>query len=192
MIRIRVLCALLLLLVVPLIAHAEDKILPETFISEDGSLSLHYPTGWYANMVMDGQVWVSTTRSPYQFGTDDIPSGEAGVSVAYAANNRTLDSRMFQGSDPLVILNDLVDSASSWANTQLRFEKPESVTFADQDAARVYGRLGNNEIFILIANNGLDQFSFVVGYAPDGELDKVEPKLLAIAESTVYQTPPNL
>jgi hypothetical protein len=190
--RFRVFYALLLMLVVPLVAQAEDKLLPETFISDDGTLSLHYPTGWYANMIADGQVWVSTTRIPYQFGEDDVPSGEAGVSVSYMMNNRTIDSRLLQGSDPLVILNNLVNSASSWANEELRFDEPESATFADHTAARVKGWLGHNEVFILVVRHGLDQFSLVVGYAPSGELDKVEPKLLAIAESAIYQTPSNL
>jgi hypothetical protein len=191
MIRIRGFFALLMLLALPLVAHAQDKTLPETYISEDGSLSLHYPTGWYANMAAEGQIWVSTSRT-LQFGPDEMPSGEAGVSIVIATNDQRMNSGLFQGSDPLAILSNLVDSVSSWGDEQLRFEEPESVTFADHEAARVYGRVGKNEIFIIIANNGLDQFSLVLGYAHNGELDKVEPKLLAIAESTTYQTPPNL
>ncbi|MEO8611492.1 MAG: hypothetical protein ABI690_26575 [Chloroflexota bacterium] len=191
MIRIRGFFALLLILAVPLVAHAQDKVLPETFISEDGSLSLHYPTGWYADMAAEGQVWVSTSRIP-QFGRDDIPSGEAGVSIVVATNNQSMSSGLFQGDNPLAILKNFVDTMSSWGNDRLRFAEPETVDFADQEAARVYAWMGHNEIFIIIASDGLNQFSLVVGYAPDDELEKVEPKLLAIAESTTYQTPPNL
>ncbi len=181
-----------LMLAVPLVAHAQDKSLPEKFVSEDGALSVQYPTGWYANTVGDGQVWVSTTRFPYGFGTDELPSGEAGVTVTYSMNNQTLDSRMFQGSDPLLILTGLVDSVSVWGSSDLRFDEPASMTFNDHPAARVRGRFGHNEIMIVIVNYGLDQFSLVLGYASDGELAKVEPKLLAIAQSAVYETPSNL
>lgn len=190
--RIRVLVVVLLLLAVPFVAHAEDKVLPETFVSEDGMLSLHYPSGWYANTVEDGQVLVSTSRVSFQLDMEDVPSGEAGVYVTYTMGSHALDSRVLQGSDPLLILNNLVDSIGGWSDYGLDFDEPESVTFADHPAARVYGWSGNNELFILLVNNGLDQFSLIVGYAPEGELNKVEPKLLAIAESTTYQTPSNL
>jgi len=182
---------ILALLATPAAAQSDSRTLSETYTSDDQLLTVHYPTGWYANSEIDGQVHIATTEDTIRLDTDRLESGSAGVTIMYALGKRPFNSAAVKRTNPLAILNSIIDGYTSYG-TRLRFDEAAEITFSDHPAARVNGRVRGNEFFIIVVNDAVDHFILVLGYAAHNELSRYEPKLLAIAESADYQNVSNL
>ena len=193
--RFRALYALLPVLILGLIAFPAAaqtaKPLPETYVSEDERLTLRYPTGWIVDNDQQGTVLVATHEDLFDLNDDPVPSGEAAVGIIFLnPGGETFPTELLDGDDPLSILNRIVgDIFTSDDETEL--SPPETMFFADHPAARTDGSVAGNPVFLILVDNGDKNYSLIVGIAAPGELAKVEPKLLAIAESAHYLPPPN-
>lgn len=176
-------------LVLPVMA--QQATLPETYVSDDETTTLRYPSGWFVDYADPGMVLVATNPDLFDLGDETVPSGEAAVAVVFAtAENQFLDE-MFIGDDPVAILELFIDSIfSSESDFSVEFTTPAPTVFGSAEtAARADGLFLGNHVFIIVASRDADSFSIVVGITAEADHVKYEPKLLAIAESVNYLPP---
>jgi hypothetical protein len=191
--RISLIC-IICLLIVPLVALADPKPLPETYTSDDGRLTLRYPTGWAIQSEANGLVIVATSEMFLQ--REDIvtlSSGEAGVLVLFlnvtAVGEEAFTIDPLASNDPLVILDAISEALPLGGDAETILDPVESTTYSDHPAAHTDGIVAGNPIFLILVKNGDKDYTLIMGVAAPGELPKYEPKLLAIAESVRYQPP---
>jgi hypothetical protein len=175
----------LLLAAVPAAAQNHEP-LPETFVSEDEHLTLRYPSGWVIQDSGDGQVLVGTNEDVFTTADTDLPSGQAAIVLLFVAGEVFADAE-------IVISNDLTGSLTRFMETlngsgieEISFSPAYETTFGVNPAARADGTVDNNDVFVMLVYYGDDTFSIFVGLTAGGEMQKYEPKLLAIAESVNY------
>jgi hypothetical protein len=187
MMRFRLYCAVLALLLTPLIARAEHKPLPEAYVSDNEWLTLNHPTGWVVWADQPGLVIVSTSDEPIRVGQDSISPGEAAVVVLFSNADDSYLREYFQGSSPAAVLDHFIQTVFVPAtDAAVEFSESEAIHFADYPAARADGTFSNNSIFAIVADRGNGLYSLIIGITSPDELAKFEPKLLAIAESVRY------
>jgi hypothetical protein len=173
-------------------AAQTDKPLPETFVSDDESLTLRYPAGWAVEYEESGMVIVATSEEMFDLGDENIPPGEAAVAILLSNAAANDMDEFFVGDDPVAILDNLIKTVFSTgvdADMNIEFTPPIEISFNGLPAARSDGLFMGNHAF-LIANEREDgNYSIIIGITTVDELDKFEPKLLAIAESINFQPP---
>src|SRR5262245_5064949 len=96
---------LLLLIMFPLVTLADAQPLPETYISDDGTLTLHYPAGWMIQADQPGLVVVATDESLLRIGEETIPSGEAVVAMLFSNADDAYLRAYFSGDDSITVLD---------------------------------------------------------------------------------------
>ncbi len=187
--------ALLTLMVLALLASSvaaqTSKPLPETFVSDDESMTLRYPSGWAVEYDQPGMVIVATNEELFDLGDENIPLGEAAVAVLFSNSGDSYMEEFFVGDDPAAILANVIDSVFSngGSDMNIEFTTPAETTFNELPAARSDGLFMGNHVFLIV--NALDNggYRLIIGITTMAELDKFEPKLLAIAESVNFQPP---
>jgi hypothetical protein len=171
-------------------AAQTDKPLPETFVSDDETLTLRYPAGWVVEYEESGMVIIATSQDMIDLGDENVPPGEAAVAVLFSNTAADYMEEFFVGDDPVAILDNLIEtvfSNNTGADVNIEFTTPVEITLNDMPAARSDGLFMGNHVF-LIANEREDgSYSVIIGVTTVEELDKFEPKLLAIAESINFQ-----
>ena len=166
------------------------KLLPETYVSDDESMTLRYPTGWVIDSEQPGLVIVATSEDILDIGNETIPSGEAAVAVLFSSADDEYLREYFSGSDSVTVLDNIIKTLFSDASDiNVEFTAPESITFADYPAARAQGIFLDNRVLLIVVDRGGDVFSLVIGISAESDFAKYEPKLLAIAESVNFLPP---
>jgi hypothetical protein len=167
------------------------KPLPESYVSDDENLTLHYPTGWVIQSDNPGQLLIATDESLLDLGNETIPSGGAALAVVFLDFGGDQSATSVLGDDPLSILNSMVKGVfqTDDSTTNAELGTPVTITFADHLAARVSGTITGNDVFLIIVDQGDKNYLLYVGITSADEMPKFEPKLLAIAESVKYQPP---
>jgi hypothetical protein len=181
----------LISLLVPVFAQSEYKPLPETYVSEDERLTLRYPTGWNVWAEQPGLVIVSTSDEPMLVGTEDISTGEAAIIVLFSTSDNASVRDSFQGDNPTAVVEHFIETRFLPAIESAEFSSTQIMQFADFSAARIDGTFFNNSVFVIAVDRGNDAYSLIVGLTTIAELNKFEPKLLAIAESIRFQPSDN-
>jgi hypothetical protein len=167
------------------------KPLPETYVSDDETLTLRHPTGWVVETDQPGIVIVATSEEMIDLGDDNIPSGEAAVAMVFSNTGDSFMRELFIGDDPTAILNNFINTMfSNGSDSDIEFTTPASTTFDELPAARSDGLFMGNHAFLILNEREDGSYSLIIGITTVDELDKFEPKLLAIAQSINFQ-PPN-
>jgi hypothetical protein len=186
MLRFRVCCIVLTLFITPLMAQAQHKPLPETFVSDDERLTLRYPAGWVIQTDSTETVIVGTSDLIFDFVGEVLPSGEAVLSILPPPLLGELRDIFPSAKDPRSILELIIESSLGTEVIGMTIGTPEAISFAGYQAARVDGDASGNPIFLLIVDFEDQGYFLFTGLTAPGEFAKFEPKLLAIAESVRY------
>jgi len=189
-----VLYALLTVLLLGLFTNAAaaqtTKLLPETYVTDDETMTLRYPTGWVIDSEQPGLVIVATSEDALDVGDETLPSGEAAVAVLFSSADDEYLREYFSGDDPVAVLDNIIDMLFSVeSDINVEITTPESMTFADYPAARAQGIYMDNRVLLIVADRGGDGFSLIIALAAESDFAKFEPKLLAIAESVNFLPP---
>ena len=166
------------------------RLLPETYVSDDESMTLRYPTGWVVESDQPGLFIVATSEDMLDLGNENVPAGEAAVAVLFSNADDQYLREYFVGDDPAAVLDNIIKTLfSSNTDINVEFTNPTGTIFNDLPAARSDGLFMGNHVFLMVNALGNDVYSLIIGITTVSELDKFEPKLLAIAESVNYQPP---
>lgn len=175
------------------VAAQTVKPLPETFVSDDETMTLRYPAGWVVEYQESGMVIIATSQDMFDLGDENVPPGEAAVAVLFSNTAAPYMEEFFVGADPVAILDNLIEtvfSNNSGSDVNIEFTTPAETALNDMPAARSDGLFMGNHVFLIASEREDGNYSVVIGITTVEELDKFEPKLLAIAESINFQ-PPN-
>ncbi|MEO8611493.1 MAG: hypothetical protein ABI690_26580 [Chloroflexota bacterium] len=188
--RIRIGWILLLLLAVPLIARADSKPLPETYVSDDGVTTFQYPTGWTIDVQHPGLVTVSSKDHPFLFGSDFMSQGEAAVMVIFSDAADAYFREYFEADNPAAMMNHIIQKVFA-ANLRgdLKFTALETIQFGDFPAVHTSTTFRDNNFSAILADRGNGLYTLAIGITTISASEKYAPKLLAIAESVTYQPP---
>lgn len=169
------------------VAAQTAKPLPETYVSDDETMTLRYPTGWVVETDQSGMVIVATSEEMIDLGDENLPPGEAAVAVLFSNADSFMDE-FFAGDDPVAILDNLINTMfSTGSDVNIEFTTPAEITFNDLPAARSDGLFMGNHAFLIVSALESGDYRLIIGITNQAELDKFEPKLLAIAESIRFQ-----
>lgn len=171
-----------------MLAVAQAKPLPETYVSDDEVTTLRYPEGWVVWADQPGIVIVSTSDKPMLVGQENITPGEAAVVVLFSNADDAYLRDYFDGSDAGDILDHIIQTlfVASMGDT-VEFGSQRAVQFGDDPAVRSDATFFDSSMFVMVVNRGAGLYSLVVGLSTTLEQPKFEPKLLAIAESVTYR-----
>jgi WD40 repeat protein len=165
--------------------------LTQTFASEDERMTLRYPEGWFALTESDGFTIIATREDLADFSGDvQLPSGEAALALIFSDNPPDSDQDLFVGDTPSEIMSRVLDVLRETNEEVGRFSNPEALVISDNDAARIEGDIGGNDVVIFVMDLGNDLYNLMIGVTAPDELEKFEPKFLAIAASINYAPPP--
>ena len=185
--RLRVVWITLALLTVPLIAYAQSKPLPETYVSDEVT-TFRYPTGWTIDAEQPGLVIVTTKDHAIQLGSDFMSPGEAAVIVLFSNADDAYLREYFEENSPTAMMNHLIQRLLvPNLRGDLKFTALETVEFANFPAVRSSTTFQDNNFSLILADRGNGLYSLVIAITAASEFNKYEPKLLTIAESVHYQ-----
>lgn len=171
-------------------AAQSSKPLPESYVSDDETMTLRYPTGWVVESDQPGLLIVATSEEMVDFNNDTVPPGEAAVAVLFSNADDQYLREYFSGDDPVAVLDNIIKTLfSSDTDINVEFTTPTATSFDDLRAARADGLFMGNHVFLIVSQDNSDVYRLIIGITTVAELDKFEPKLLAVAQSVNFQPP---
>ncbi len=176
---------LLVLVALPVLAQS-SKPLPETYVSGDERLTLRYPAGWVLQTDMPGQIIAATDESLFSLNDEAVGHGQAAFGALFLDSESDLVELLQLGDEPLAILQTLSKTLFEQDDDDVSMGTPYALTFADFKAARMDGTFAGNALFMMLVDQGSQNYVLYIGITAAGEMPKFEPKLLAIAESLHY------
>jgi hypothetical protein len=183
-----ILLTLLVLGLLPATAVAQSATaLGETYVSDDETMTLRYPTGWFIDSEQPGLVIVASNENAFDVGDEPLAPGQAVVAVVYSTAEDEYLQEYFSGDDPVEVLDTIIETLfSAEIDPFVEFTPAQTATFGDDAAARSDGLFMKNHIFLVVAADSRGDYRLVIGLTAEADYAKYEPKLLAIAESVNY------
>lgn len=178
----------LLVGVLPVLAQDGEE-LTETFTNSDGSLTLNYPSGWYAEEYqLPGLVFIGTNTGVVEAMLGDeyaeLESGDLMITITTPQVASTL---LFEGETPKT-LEDALEMMEDSSGDDSEFGEPEALTLAGHPAllANATQPFGDG-VGMVIDFDG----SFVVStaVAMAGEYGNYADTVLAILDTLMYIMP---
>lgn len=170
------------LLALPLAVFAQPS-LPNTYVSEDGSLTFNYPEGWIVEATDFGEIMVATSETALMsVESDAMEPGEFAFMLVPAT---AMGFEM--GSDPVASLALVLEAIGGEGAPD--FGAPEALTIGDMEAARVEGGLSEGDYALLLLQVDPSNILMIVAVSAPGEIGDFNADLEAILGSVRYSSP---
>lgn len=174
-----------ILLIAPSLLLAQER-LTETYVSPDERLTLRYPEGWVVNTEEEGITLLATSEGVIDTISDTIASGEAALALVFSDSDPSPEPGLFDGGTPNAIVRRAIELISEDSNNVGRFTEPQRTTLHGRPGARSSGTISGNDVLLIGLGMGENVFMLAFGVTASGELERFEPKMVAILESINY------
>jgi len=164
----------------------------ETFVSEDGRISISYPKGWFITEEF-GSITLSTLEGQTANWETRLEPGAAFIAFTVLNDETGIPLNMFEGETPTEKLESLItlmQAESPDPDTALSFSAPSPIMIGDYSAARTAttykGSQNQFVLFLMELEDGT--LAIAIGATAPQELIRTEPKFIDIA-ATLYYNP---
>ncbi|KAB2904373.1 MAG: hypothetical protein F9K27_09850 [Anaerolineae bacterium] len=173
---------LLLLCILPMLASAQGvPELPEIYTSQDGSFQFNFPKNWWLE-VGPSYIIIATSETALDAAPDALKDGEGrAIFLSYTPDQ-------IEGFEGDVNAENIAAALGSRFSEENPVSDPEAMDIAIEDSAQVRWETNDGEITLMAVNVFDETYIVALVIAAQGELDKIEPTIAAIAETFNYRT----
>lgn len=188
LIRRSTLCVLIVLLAFPFTAFAQPP-LPNTFVSEDGSITFDYPDGWLVTED-GGQIMAASSEAALENANSGmLAEGDFALMIAPPAISATLISVSNVTNDA-----SITDTLGALLFTLEGDDVPEFGAPVEMDlggvpAARVDGMIDEADYVLVLLQFAPDTFVLGVGISAPDTISQFDDTLEAVFASLSYEAP---
>ena len=183
------LCVVIVLLAFPVTALAQPP-LPNTFVSQDGSITFDYPEGWIVTEDPYEGIMLATSETALDnANAQTLVSGDfalmlmpPSISITLtSASGITADTSI---TDALTAIVGMIEGSDGPA-----FGTPAEMDLGDVSAARVDGTLDEGDYMIALIRFSPDAYLISVGISAPGTMSQFDDALDAILASVSFESP---
>ncbi|WP_162909420.1 WD40 repeat domain-containing protein [Aggregatilinea lenta] len=189
LIRWSTLCVVIVLLAFPVTALAQPP-LPNTFVSQDGSITFDYPEGWIVTEDPYAGIMLATSQTALDNAdAGTLVTGDVAIMMAppsmsamlMSAGGITADTSI---TDALTALVGVIEG-----NDVPAFGTPVELDLGGVPAARVDGMLDDADYMIALIQFSPDTYLISVGISAPGTMSQFDDTLDAILASVSFESP---
>ncbi len=167
------------------IGAQEAPDLPEIYTSEDGSFQFNFPKNWWLEVGPD-YIIIGSSENALNAAPDALTDGEGrAIFLSYTPDQ-------IEGFEGDVNAENVAAALGSQFSEGNPVSDPEALDISEDDAAQVRWSTSDGEITLMAVNIFEETYLVAVVIAAPGELEKVEPTFVAIADTFNYRTPEDI